>query len=100
MDYNQGYKDALDLFEASINRAITKERSYTSAMNEIVSTLYVAKLQYEIMEDKYIEHLEEQQKQHMLFEELFLDNVLFGDNNLCDGCEYFDECESIAKEEF
>ena len=97
MDYNDGFRDALEIFENSINKAVTVEKDFTSAMNEIISTLYMARLRFDQMEDQLGEYLEDHYKEMSGYEglDMFMSNIF--DIN-CDACPLQEECEDKEEE--
>lgn len=67
MDYIEGFNDAVEMFEVTVNNEIDKLTSkehienedYVIALDRVISTLYVAKLIADRMEDEYVESLED-----------------------------------------
>ena len=61
MSYQEGFKDAVGLFEDSINENITKgiktREDMIHAMDSIISTLYIAKLSINVKEEERLENL-------------------------------------------
>ena len=66
MRYSEGFSDALELFEHSINsslkRGIKSKRDMTIAFDNVITTLYVAKLalgdfEEEMLESMFEEHI-------------------------------------------
>lgn len=48
MDYKQGFEDAIEMFERSIQKTLL---SNDDTLDNIIKTLYVAKLKLDMLED-------------------------------------------------
>lgn len=67
-DYIEGFSDAVEIFEESINTALKGNKSKEEIINKIISTLYIAKFHLDTIEDEYISDLEQQYVEHIAIE--------------------------------
>lgn len=79
MSYIEGFRDAIELFEYSVDRSITKgiksKHDMISAFDNIISTLYVAKLSLSEAEDKYLDGMLKEMEQDASCENEDLHNL-------------------------
>lgn len=64
-DYIEGFSDAVEIFEESINTALKGNKSKEEIINKIISTLYIAKFHLDTIEDEYVSDLEQQYAEHI-----------------------------------
>lgn len=67
-NYIEGFSDAVEIFEESINNALKGNKSKEEIINKIISTLYIAKFRLDTIEDEYISDLEQQYEEHIAIE--------------------------------
>lgn len=67
-DYIEGFSDAVEIFEESINTALKGNKSKEEIINKIISTLYIAKFHLDTIEDEYVSDLEQQYAEHIAME--------------------------------
>lgn len=67
-DYIEGFSDAVEIFEESINTALKGNKSEKEIINKIISTLYIAKFHLDTIEDEYVSDLEQQYAEHIAME--------------------------------
>lgn len=67
-NYIEGFSDAVEIFEESINTALKGNKSKEEIINKIISTLYIAKFHLDTIEDEYVSNLEQQYAEHIAME--------------------------------
>lgn len=78
-DYIEGFSDAVEIFEESINTALKGNKSKEEIINKIISTLYIAKFHLDTIEDEYVSDLEQQYAEHIAVE--------YEEIDLCEICD-------------
>lgn len=78
-DYIEGFSDAVEIFEESINTALKGNKSKEEIINKIISTLYIAKFHLDTIEDEYVSDLEQQYAEHIAME--------YEEIDLCEICD-------------
>lgn len=78
-DYIEGFSDAVEIFEESINTALKGNKSKEEIINKIISTLYIAKFHLDTIEDEYVSNLEQQYAEHIAME--------YEEIDLCEICD-------------
>lgn len=82
IDYLKGFRDATKVFENETNSIIRNlkggtKKEMVTAIDTFIASVYVLRLQYEIMEEKLFEEMEEEIN--------------------CEECDYADICEDLTK---
>lgn len=78
-NYIEGFSDAVEIFEESINTALKGNKSKEEIINKIISTLYIAKFHLDTIEDEYVSDLEQQYAEHIATE--------YEEIDLCEICD-------------
>ena len=80
MSYMEGYKDAIELFERTINRNIRKgnnsRKELVTTLDNMIPTVYIAKLALADKEEEYLEGLLAEMEQHASGENLDLQGMM------------------------